>query len=320
MTNAAVAETESKTSTGAEAKAGAVEATQSQLDEALKGGASAEGKGTPATEQKVQTGEQSSQESEPAKTPPSPSEDAAAAKSKATLNEMARRLHNLEGDYNSVDEVEAALLERQYTRREEELETKTQSLYVDLRKGLTERLGSIEVPVKNPAGLAYVDENQKPITVKLGVDEIEKALGPMNELRANVRQLEQMENLQELADIALDLIPEKAWDAFSEAVTGKGPNGENATFDSWLEAVIEHAASATKAWRKELGEREAFGKAEYARGWEDAKGAPGGEPDKRGGTGATPTSIEGKSPREVAAMIKSGEIDPAAELRKLGAR
>lgn len=234
---------------------------------------------------------------------PSPTDAAIAAARRADAARMATRL-GLEGDYDSVEDVEAALATAEEEAHEAELDAQANNAYGNRVRQLITNLQGVKFQGYNEQG--------EVVNFTLTPDQIQTlAVSELNGLRGDVRAIEQRESFMVLADAALALIPEDKHADFEKAVSKGLPIGE------WFKHAVEHAAP-TSAYVKQLQkEHEAAVAKAHADGFAEGAGAPKGQFSQSGGSGRPAPSLTGKTVAEQAALLESGEVSFAEEYRQL---
>ncbi len=226
----------------------------------------------------------------------------------AVLAQMAER-YGLDGDYETIEDLEAALDEHEGTKREEQIESTGREYYAQLARDLAQTLSAEEI--------AGHDEMGNPTNFKLSPAQVQKIFPLLNDFRVKVRDIEQQSNFDELADVALDVIPEDRVDDFRKAVEGKG-----LPLRQWFQESLEHAAPATKAWaRREREFALDLAKAK-AEAWSEGNQAPAGQPSQRGGGETTDAGPKDLTEARLmhAGMHPSGRTITSAEMRAFLAR
>lgn len=252
MVNAAVAEPE----------------TPSPENEVVNPGATPEGEGTGETQPTSQAIQ--SQESSSTPAPVDPSDAVVAARIKLAVTQQAGR-EGIQGDFNTFEELDVAREQRRTEAREAERDAQSKTFFRDTLRKIDENLA-------NHAFKGY-DENGNETEFRLTPEQRQEFVhNHLGNLRGQMREYDQQENFDELAEAALELIPKEGHEAYLEKVDGK-----ELAFKPWLGHVIEAGAPSTQAWK----EREAqfqLEKAEYGKQqWEEGNKAPPGQPSQQGG-------------------------------------
>ncbi len=216
-------------------------------------------KGTPDATAEGTTGQAGTAEGEtPAAAPPSPVDEAVKAAESRLIATIAER-YGVEGEFETVEDLDAAIETRDRAAREEQNDAQSQTYYRDMMRKIDADLS------------AFTDEDGNPL---LSPEQRQGSVfNKLNEFRANVRTFEQQENLNELADVALAIIPEANADAFLKAVDGK-----DLSLEQWLPQVVEHAAPASRFVKKLLADHKVDLAKSRAEGWKEGNAAPAGQP------------------------------------------
>lgn len=222
---------------------------------------------------------------------PTPIEEAATARVMAELGKLADQL-GIEGEFKTAEDLQAAITTRQAEQANEVDESEIDDLFVEAYAGIRDSLTGLKLEV---------DVDGVKHEVSLTADQVRNLVGAnMADLRDSLmgKTHEQTFNLLGLA--AAQMIPEDMHDAFAKAAQGK--DGKGLSVSQWLTEVTEHSAKNTKAWKARERDFAAEKQAEYARGWEDGKGAPAGQPSSR-----TDVSSSGKLTAEQVQRMSPAE-------------
>ncbi len=208
---------------------------------------------------------------------PSPVDEAIGAARKADLARLAER-YGLEGEFDSVDDLETALNTQERAAKEASHDAESKTFYRETARKLDADLAAITFDAH--------DEDGNPVTYKLTPEQRQAAVfNHLGDFRVRVREYEQQENLNELADVAEAIIPGDNLEGFAKAVEGK-----DLPLEKWLPEVVEAAAAGSKYVKtlsleaalkvspKLAAEHAAALAASRASGWKEGNGAPGGQP------------------------------------------
>jgi hypothetical protein len=201
-----------------------------------------------------------------------PVAEAAAAAVKAELKKVAIRA-GIEGDFASADELDAAVTAKRQADARKATDTRVTTKYTDRRSKAEAALRGVKFEAKNDAG--------EPVTFALSDDHLKPVLEELDGLHGDARVSFEAEIFGELAEVAGDLLPADAHDAFNKAVVDA--NGKALSIGEWLKQVVEHGAAGSQHVKTLMAEHEAALKKARADGWVEGNKAPQGQASQNGG-------------------------------------